>query len=210
MAIVITSETKKKIYAAANALKSRGENITNEAVRDEMGGGSLSHVSPVMREWRKEQEQTASVMLEMPDSVRRSMEYLSTELWKAADQEARKRIEATQIDCDSQIAQADNERDEALNEVSRLEAENSHKVQNIEKLNNDIKSIYAENKALSKSLQTELLRLERAKVEAEAAKEARTETVIALQAANDNIQSLQGELVALAKASNKSAGNSKK
>jgi len=200
MAITITPETKKKIYAAANALKSRGENITNESVRDEMGGGSLSHVSPVMREWRKEQEQTASVMLEMPDSVRRSMEYLSTELWKAADQEARKRIDATQVDCDNRISLADQERDEALSEVSNLESELAKKIQDIEQLNKNIQSVQSENKVLSEKLQATLLKLERATVETEAAKEAKGEASIALKAANDNIISLQGELVELAKA----------
>ncbi len=205
MAITITPETKKKIFAAANALKSRGENITNETVRDEMGGGSLSHVSPVMREWRNEQEQTKSVMLEMPDSVRRSMEYLSTELWKAADQEARKRIEAIQVDCNNRISLADNERDEALGEVAALEDENGKKDSEIEKLNNDIQSIQAENKALSDSLQAALLQLERSKVETEAAREAKGEAANALKAANDNIISLQGELVELAKATSKDA-----
>ncbi len=205
MAITITPETKKKIFAAANALKSRGENITNETVRDEMGGGSLSHVSAVMREWRNEQEQTKSVMLEMPDSVRRSMEYLSTELWKAADQEARKRIEAIQVDCNNRISLADNERDEALGEVAALEDENGKKDSEIEKLNNDIQSIQAENKALSDSLQAALLQLERSKVETEAAREAKGEAANALKAANDNIISLQGELVELAKATSKDA-----
>ena len=53
----IKPEIKERIVEAANALVAEGnENPTNEQVRERMGSGSLSHISPVMREWRESQK----------------------------------------------------------------------------------------------------------------------------------------------------------
>lgn len=50
----IKPEIRERIVVAASALAAEGiDSPTNEQVRERMGGGSLSHISPVMREWRE-------------------------------------------------------------------------------------------------------------------------------------------------------------
>lgn len=54
-------ETVRRIEDAAAALIAAGTpNPTNEQVRQHLGGGSLSHISPVMRAFRARQREQAA------------------------------------------------------------------------------------------------------------------------------------------------------
>ena len=120
-----SEKIRNKIIAAAEALTARNEKVTNEAVLKEMGSGSLAHVSPVMKEWREQQERTSGVLTEMPDVLKAALDRIGIELWRVVDGEAKQTIAAIQAATDERIAAAEAERDEALKKVADLEARNS-------------------------------------------------------------------------------------
>lgn len=51
--------TPEAVYTAIDAIRARGENITLDAVRRELGGGSLATIQPLVQQWRAEQDQHA-------------------------------------------------------------------------------------------------------------------------------------------------------
>ena len=81
----ITQETKEKIFSAASALLASGvEAPTNDQVREFLGGGSLSHISPAMREWREQQKAAVEVTPEIPDAVKNAMNTALSQIWSSA------------------------------------------------------------------------------------------------------------------------------
>lgn len=121
----ISNDIRARIEAAAEALVSEGMNSpTNEQVRQKLGGGSLSHISPVMREWRRRlREQADTPALPVPDTLQQLAADLAARLWQQARELAEADAAAVREQADADIAQADEQRDEALDEVRRLEAE---------------------------------------------------------------------------------------
>ena len=69
----VKQEIQDKIVAAASALVAEGvKNPTNDQVRERMGGGSLSHISPVMREWRQSRQEEVVAALEIPPELKKN------------------------------------------------------------------------------------------------------------------------------------------
>ena len=121
--MVIKPEIQERIITAANQLVAEGnEQPTNEQVRERMGGGSLSHISPVMRAWRENQKVAAIAVRDMPKEVRAAIERIGGELWRVASQLADADVEKARSECREREQAAAAERDEALREVERLEA----------------------------------------------------------------------------------------
>lgn len=121
--MVIKPEIRQRIVSAADALVAEGiQQPTNEQVRERMGGGSLSHISPVMREWRENQKVAAVAVRDMPKEIRAAIERVGGELWRVASQLADADVEKAQAECRERESAVSAERDEALREVERLEA----------------------------------------------------------------------------------------
>ena len=119
----IKPDIKDKIIAAANALAGEGnDNPTNDQVRERMGGGSLSHISPVMREWREARKADVVAALEMPADLRKAIETAVGQVWTAASKLASITVDTVRQEAEAAITAATDERDEALGEISRLEA----------------------------------------------------------------------------------------
>jgi hypothetical protein len=121
----LSPDTVRRIEDAAAALIAAGTpNPTNEQVRQHLGGGSLSHISPVMRDFRARQralagEQTPALPAEL-------MQLLTGQLgllWQAAVKQADAETLAAREQADADIGQADQERDAALAKVATLESE---------------------------------------------------------------------------------------
>lgn len=118
----IKPEIRNKIIAVADALVAEGvESPTNELVRERMGGGSLSHISPVMREWRDSRKAEVVAALEMPADLKKVIETSVGQVWTTASKLASATAEAVRREADSAIDAATAERDEALAEISYLE-----------------------------------------------------------------------------------------
>lgn len=118
----VKPEIKEKIITTANALTSEGiENPTNDQVRERMGGGSLSHISPVMREWRESRKAEVATVLEMPADLKKTIETSVSQVWTAASKLASSTVDAIREEANNAVQAATGERDEALAEVSKLE-----------------------------------------------------------------------------------------
>lgn len=121
----LSPDTVRRIEDAAAALIAAGiPNPTNEQVRQHLGGGSLSHISPVMRAFRERQrEQRADQTPALPPELAQLLTGQLSLLWQAAVRQAEADTMAAREQADSDIAQADQERDEALGKVAELQSE---------------------------------------------------------------------------------------
>lgn len=83
----LSSDTVRRIEDATTALIAAGTaNPTNEQVRQHLGGGSQSHISPVMRAFRgRRREQRAEQVLALPPELLTGQLGL---LWQAAVKQA--------------------------------------------------------------------------------------------------------------------------
>ncbi|WP_218155412.1 DNA-binding protein [Modicisalibacter xianhensis] len=119
----IKPEIRQRILDAAEQLAAEGiDRPTNEQVRERLGGGSLSHISPVMREWRESLKVSAVAVREMPNEIRTVLERVGAELWRSASQLADEEVERIRTESEQREKTANDERDEALREIERLEA----------------------------------------------------------------------------------------
>ncbi|MGK0603182.1 DNA-binding protein [Yokenella regensburgei] len=118
-------ETVRRIEDAAAALIAAGiPNPTNEQVRRHLGGGSLSHISPVMRAFRARlREQRTEQAPVLPADLAQLLTGQLGLLWQAAVKQADADTLAAREQADADIALADRERDEALAKVIALESE---------------------------------------------------------------------------------------
>jgi Plasmid replication region DNA-binding N-term len=120
--MLIKPEIKERIVAAANALAAEGsDSPTNDQVRDRMGGGSLSHISPVMRDWRESRKTEVGVALEIPADLKKAIETSVAQVWLTASKLASSTVDTVKQEAEAAVEAATSERDEALEEIIRLE-----------------------------------------------------------------------------------------
>ncbi|EPX7911605.1 DNA-binding protein, partial [Escherichia coli] len=121
----LSPDTVRRIEDAAAALIAAGTpNPTNEQVRQHLGGGSLSHISPVMRAFRaRQREQATEQATPLPPELAQLLTGQLGLLWQAAVKQAEAGALAAREQADDDIARADKERDEALANVAALESE---------------------------------------------------------------------------------------
>ena len=121
----LSADTVRRIEDAAAALIAAGNpNPTNEQVRQHLGGGSLSHISPVMREFRARQRALASEQVPaLPPELAQLLTGQLALLWQAAVRQADAATLAAREQADDDIARADQERDDAQAKVAQLESE---------------------------------------------------------------------------------------
>ncbi|MBM6608424.1 DNA-binding protein [Enterobacteriaceae bacterium RIT814] len=195
-------ETVRRIEDAAAALIAAGTpNPTNEQVRAHLGGGSLSHISPVMRAFRaRQREQAAEQTTPLPPELAQLLTGQLGLLWQAAVRQAEAGVLAAREQADDDIARADQERDEARAKVTALEselavlrevvAERDRLLQEVRDLRNEalpLREQVARLTATGEHLTTQL-------------KETKSE----LKGARDENRALQAELLTLARAEPKS------
>jgi predicted RNase H-like nuclease (RuvC/YqgF family) len=200
----IKADIRDKIIAAANALAAEGVGSpTNDQVRDRMGGGSLSHISPVMREWREARKADVAAALEMPADLKKAIETSVGQVWTAASKLASITVDTVRQEAKAAITAATSERDEALGEVSRLETRISELQQSLAEQE---KALQASQAAVDKE------RTQNAKLASDNAAlvtrvDERDEQIKGLKAelkeSRSDTKALQAELVEIARTSNR-------
>lgn len=110
------------LEVAEQLLARHGSVPTVEAVREALGGGSFSTISPVLREWRNQQRITSVTAGDIPPKVKEALEQASAALWGTFREEIEERVAREQEAAQKRSEEATGERDEALREVARLEA----------------------------------------------------------------------------------------
>ncbi|WP_411752394.1 DNA-binding protein [Serratia sp. (in: enterobacteria)] len=193
----LAPDTVRRIEDAAASLIAAGTpNPTNEQVRQHLGGGSLSHISPVMRAFRARQRERASEQTPaLPPELLQLLTGQLGLLWQAACKQADADTLAAREQADADIAQADQERDAALANVSQLESELAvlrEVVTERDRLLAEVRELRAE----ALPLREQVARLT-ATGEHQAAQ--LQETKAELKSAREENRTLQGELLALAR-----------
>ena len=192
-------EIQDRILTTANALVAEGiANPTNAQVRARLGGGSLSHISPVMRQWRTSRQAVTHAPA-MPEELKTVLDSALSQLWSQANRIATQAVAHYRQEAQDALDTASGERDEALAEVTRLEGQVAElktavagKDQALEKCNTELEATRSDHARLAAeqtALQTRLDERERelARCQAE------------LKEAREDHRKLQGELVEIAR-----------
>lgn len=181
----IKLEIRERIVTAANTLVAEGvEQPTNEQVREHLGGGSLSHISPVMREWRAVKRSEIAAALTMPADLKKAVESSLAQVWAVASRLAAAQVEGLQREAQARVETVTAERDEALADISRLEAriadvekalaakEQALRLANVEREKQQLNGVKlaAENTALTTRLDVCNTQLDRLRLECEASR----------------------------------------
>ncbi len=129
----VRPEIRQRIIDSAEALLTEGiDNPTNDQVREHLGGGSLSHISPVMRHWRESRKTQHEIILEMPPELHRVIERSIAKVWSEANRLVTDSIQQIQHKARQAVATASEERDDALQEIIALERKVEQQMQSID------------------------------------------------------------------------------
>ena len=196
----VSPEKERAIVDAAETLVASGnDNPTNEAVREQLGRGSIADISPVMRRWRERRQAQTAMRLALPQPIVQAAERFVAQLWDAADNEAGKTIERIEMETSERIAVVEAERDEALNEITTLEETVQRLQHAIETHEGDKNALIAQVEQRRQECQILTLEREKARAQVEAIQEGQAQLIAQLKDAQDNQKALQKELVALAR-----------
>ena len=196
----VKPEIRDRIIATANALVSEGiDNPTNDQVRERMGGGSLSHISPVMREWRESRKAEVVAALDMPADLKKAVETSLGQLWGMASKLATASVENFRQEAEAAVADATAERDEGLNEIQRLEKHLAELTKALEEKGqevNQVRSALDQEHNINAQLKADTAALQ-ARIED---RDTQIEGLKAdLKEARDDNRKLQGELIEIAR-----------
>lgn len=90
--------TKKDVEIAIDAIESRSERATHEAVRRELGNtGSMATVNKHVKAIRSQRENQQTKLIELPDDLSHAITQSVSTLWEHAQQIAKRDIEAIRI-----------------------------------------------------------------------------------------------------------------
>jgi len=185
--------TKDQVFQAAEQLKEDGKNVTVNAVIA-LTGGSFSTVGPMVRDWKKQEEEQATVVIEMPDNVMEAVKRAAAEIWRVANQQANEQVEKVKAEAAERVSMLEEETAEYETEVRRLEGE-------AEVFERDIEAV---TKRAEASEQT-ITKLQADKAALDARLADRDQEIERLRSQLDATQSkldgLQAELVEIAKRS---------
>lgn len=116
---------QKRIIEICDKLSEQGIKPTLEKVRTELGGGSFSTINPVLKQWKESRELNDSpATIDLPNEITVIGIKAAGMIWKAANDQCNDLVKAIRHETDQLTEQAHSERDEALGEIQRLEAEN--------------------------------------------------------------------------------------
>lgn len=119
----IPHETLNRIVEAVQRLSKNGnDDPTNKEVREEMGGGSMAHISPFMRKWRNDRKEKVSIALDIPANLKKEIEIAIAQVWTASNEIAQSEIESIKLETERAVNEAETDTAEALTEVAMLES----------------------------------------------------------------------------------------
>ena len=119
-----------RIVAAAEAVAARGENPTLSSVRTELGGGSYSTISPVLRAWKATQARDDEPAREpLPDRIHEAAIAGAGEIWRTALELASERLaaeraalDATRVELDEAMTEATATADELAGQLEQAQS----------------------------------------------------------------------------------------
>ncbi|KZZ23482.1 hypothetical protein A3753_19340 [Sulfitobacter sp. HI0082] len=160
---------EKQVKDAIRALDSRGEPITNQTVRDALGGGSFRDIGPLVKAVKAElsaQNQAAHSAPEMPDDFRDAAGAMWQAAWELADEVAVSERHAHAAEIDKLKAEAE----EALSNCGVVEDERDAAEANLKTVTSEFEA----SKEALREAQLEIAKLNGRLMEREADIERRT------------------------------------
>jgi chromosome segregation ATPase len=149
----VSKEIQERIVAAAGELVAEGnQEPTNDQIREKMGRGSLSHISPVMREWRKSRNDSALTAQTMPEGLQAVTRVAMAQIWTVANKRATEDAQAIKERAEAQVVDVEQERDEALTEIQKLEAKVKTSQDGAERAQEESRTLAAEKSELHAEL----------------------------------------------------------
>jgi len=154
--------TDKQIFSAAEALELKGINPSQSSVREELGGGSIATIAPVLRQWKEDREERTRIYIAMPEEAKATIERLGTEVWKMMSNIATEKQKIIKLEASTRVSDAHTERDENLKEMVKLEEElkqskqtNQQTLSSLEEAHTKIRALEIKEAATGK-IETEL------------------------------------------------------
>lgn len=149
-----TDFKKTKIVNAINELVAKGIEIpTNNQVRDQLGGGSLSDISPVLKEWRiGRKQEIASASIEIPVELKKSYETFVGQIWSVASNLSHVAVDALRNEMNETITTITEERDEYFEEIKSLEKTISNQAIRFTSLEKEVLTLSTTNAAYDKDV----------------------------------------------------------
>lgn len=116
--------TKEQIFKVADELRAAGITPTLVAVRDKLGGGSFSTISPAMAEWwQRQAEKQARLGESIPHHLAERLGDFGAELWSAALESANGRLVSERAALEATRVQLETAQREAAELADHLSAE---------------------------------------------------------------------------------------
>mgnify|MGYP000630959646 CR=1 FL=1 len=85
--------TKENVFKAADQLKESNASITLASIREVLGGGSFTTISPFLQEWKdKEKISSTPIKEPAPQAVLEQLQQFGTDLWGIAMDMANTRL----------------------------------------------------------------------------------------------------------------------
>lgn len=187
------------IETAEILLAETGKEPSNRDVLRRIGRGSLSEITPAMKEWRTERKELEAKRVAMPESMQNIASSFVDRLWLEANLITQKSIEQTKAGYDAEIERRDHAEAELLEELNQTHLQVLELEDEIARLNKKLNVV---------------LELEREKARISALLEVAEQEKLTLRASLDEYKTKNDELLKslsdLAAASLQTASNQSK
>lgn len=116
--------TNEQVFQTADELAANGQDPTLAAIRRTLGGGSFTTISEAMKEWRKRRQAAEFTPREPPpESINKRLSELGAELWAAASEAARGRLQAERADLEKVRYDIERQQIEAAEMADQMNSE---------------------------------------------------------------------------------------
>lgn len=128
----ISQDKQQQIWQAADALAATGVSVTMRAVKEYMGGGSFSYISPVLRAWKEARKPRFQVGDELPEElqgvVSAAVSHIAQRFHESFTGLADECIERATGELDYRLAAVNDQLAEMESECATLETERDDEV----------------------------------------------------------------------------------
>src|SRR5262245_720932 len=122
--------TQEQVFEAAASLLANQQTVTVQAVREAIGAGSFTTITPHLRQWREETK-VIPTPAPLPPEVEVAANRAAISIWQAAETLMRREIETIKQATQYQINDYQRSFEEAIQEIARLERESQTHAQQI-------------------------------------------------------------------------------
>jgi hypothetical protein len=115
----MTTKKEREILSMIQTLQASGEDVTVHSVREALGSGSFSTISPIVKKWRSEKAGN----LVAPQVIQSLMSDMADQIWTQAEAAAAKRFAGEKFELEQRIEELLADDVENNKEIQRLEEE---------------------------------------------------------------------------------------